>query len=436
MAKTASQSASATDIFAFAAETEPLVPGGDLAAARRLSPAAPRPFLDLSTGINPHPYRVPRLPAQTFASLPDADAVAALAKTAAQAYGAPSAAHVVCAPGTQILLPLVSQLVPPSRAAILAPTYGEFARAAALAGHRVVEAREIAEIGDAQLVFIANPNNPDGRLFAKRDLIALGKILRARGGLLIVDEAFMDVGPAGQSLAPEVALGSIVVLRSFGKFFGLAGLRLGFALAVPQLGSRIAGMLGPWAVSGPALATGAPAAGAISRKARCDARPIRARHYRWHQPIPADAYAARERAVQSPRPRRHFGALLCRTKRLAAVRSSGQRASLAAPANGAGRFSAHRLSLRDGCSTARAEQKNRCKKKAHRHVRRRVPATPARASGLAPRRAAFSARSTAEWHNRGADRARLPGAIGGLERAVAFCHRRGRRAARGDPAQF
>src|ERR1051326_76672 len=259
MAKTASQSASATDIFAFAAETEPLVPGGDLAAARRLSPAAPRPFLDLSTGINPHPYRVPRLPAQTFASLPDADAVAALAKTAAQAYGAPSAAHVVCAPGTQILLPLVSQLVPPSRAAILAPTYGEFARAAALAGHRVVEAREIAEIGDAQLVFIANPNNPDGRLFAKRDLIALGKILRARGGLLIVDEAFMDVGPAGQSLAPEVALGSIVVLRSFGKFFGLAGLRLGFALAVPQLGSRIAGMLGPWAVSGPALAIGAAA---------------------------------------------------------------------------------------------------------------------------------------------------------------------------------
>ena len=246
-------------MLAFAAETEPLVHGGDLAAARRLFPAAPRPFVDLSTGINPHPYRLPRLPAKAFGRLPDADAIAALAKTAAQAYGAPSAAHVVCAPGTQILLPLVSQLMPPGRAAVVAPTYGELARAAALAGHRVTDARDLAGVGDAHLVFIGNPNNPDGRLFAKTDLIALAKVLRARGGLLIADEAFMDVGPAGQSLASEVGLGSIVVLRSFGKFFGLAGLRLGFALAAPQLAARIAAMLGPWAVSGPALAIGTAA---------------------------------------------------------------------------------------------------------------------------------------------------------------------------------
>src|SRR5690349_3299249 len=98
MAKTAAKSASATDMFAFAAETEPLVHGGDLAAARRLFPAAPRPFVDLSTGINPHPYRPPRLRAETFAGLPDSDAIEALAEVAAQAYGAPSAAHIVCAP--------------------------------------------------------------------------------------------------------------------------------------------------------------------------------------------------------------------------------------------------------------------------------------------------------------------------------------------------
>src|SRR5579864_21975 len=161
MAKSAAKSASATDIFAFAAETEPLSHGGDLAAARLLFPAAPRPFVDLSTGINPHPYRVPRLPAESYGRLPDADAVAALAKAAAQAYGAPSAAHVVCAPGTQILLPLVSRLAPPGRATIIAPAYGEFARAAALAGHRVVEVHDLAEVGDAQLVFVGNPNNPD-----------------------------------------------------------------------------------------------------------------------------------------------------------------------------------------------------------------------------------------------------------------------------------
>jgi len=246
-------------MFAFAAETEPLVHGGDLAAAQRLFPAAPRPFVDLSTGINPHPYPVPRLPADAFARLPDADAVAALAEAAAQAYRAPSAAHVVCAPGTQILLPLVSQLIPPGRAAIVAPTYGEFARAAALAGHRVAELHELSEVGDAQLVFIGNPNNPDGRRFAKKELIALGEALRASGGLLVVDEAFMDIGAADASLAPDVARGNIAVLRSFGKFFGLAGLRLGFALAAPQLVARMASMLGPWAISGPALVIGTTA---------------------------------------------------------------------------------------------------------------------------------------------------------------------------------
>jgi cobalamin biosynthesis protein CobC len=255
------KSASATDMFAFDAETEPLTHGGDLAAARRLFPAAPRPFVDLSTGINPHPYRLPRMPAAAFTRLPDADAIAALAKTAAQAYGAPSAAHVVAAPGTQILLPLVARLVPPGRAAIIAPTYGEFARAAALAGHDVVEVRDVSEVRDAQIVLVGNPNNPDGRLFARDQLIALAKGLRARGGLLVVDEAFMDVGPANESLASDAAIGNVVVLRSFGKFFGLAGLRLGFALAAPPRAARLAAVLGPWAVSGPALAIGTAALG-------------------------------------------------------------------------------------------------------------------------------------------------------------------------------
>jgi cobalamin biosynthetic protein CobC len=246
-------------MFAFADDTEPLIHGGDLAAARQLFPAAPRPFIDLSTGINPHPYRMPRLPADVFTHLPQPDAVQALAEAAAQAYGAPSAAHVVCAPGSQILLPLVSQLLRPGRAAIVAPAYGEFARAAALAGHRVAEVRDVAAIADAQLVFVGHPNNPDGRLFAKRELVAVAKTLRTRSGLLVVDEAFMDVGPLGESLATDVALGNVVVLRSFGKFFGLAGIRLGFALAAPHLAARLAAVLGPWAVSGPALAVGTTA---------------------------------------------------------------------------------------------------------------------------------------------------------------------------------
>ncbi len=233
--------------------------GGDLAAARRLFPDAAEPFIDLSTGINPNPYPLPRLPPEAFAHLPDSTALERLAAIAAAAYGAPSAACVVPAPGTQILLPLVYGLVPPGRAAILTPTYSEHARAAALAGHAITEVGELDAIGDAALVVVTNPNNPDGRLFAKHDLLKIAKTLKARSGVLVIDEAFMDVAPRGESLGPELAAGNIVVLRSFGKFFGLAGLRLGFALAAPPLVARLSARLGPWAVSGPALAVGAAA---------------------------------------------------------------------------------------------------------------------------------------------------------------------------------
>jgi cobalamin biosynthetic protein CobC len=247
----------------FGGAEEPLLRGGehggDLAAARRLFPDAAEPFIDLSTGINPNPYPLPRLPGEVFTRLPESVAVDRLVQIAATAYGAPSAACVVPAPGTQILLPLVCGLVRPGRAAILAPTYSEHARAAALAGHAVAAIRDLGAAGNAELVIVTNPNNPDGRLFAKGDLLELAKALTARGGVLVVDEAFMDVAPRGESLAPEIARGNIVVLRSFGKFFGLAGVRLGFALAAPVLAARLSAQLGPWAVSGPALAVGAAA---------------------------------------------------------------------------------------------------------------------------------------------------------------------------------
>jgi cobalamin biosynthetic protein CobC len=235
---------------------EPLDHGGDLAAARRLFPRAPEPFLDLSTGINPCPYQPPALPAALFERLPDTGALDRLTAAAAAAYGAPSPACVVAAPGTQILLPLVAALVQPGRAAILSPTYAEHARTAALAGHRIIETHELARLADADLAVVVNPNNPDGRIVAKADLLALAE---AEAGLLVVDEAFMDVGPPDASLAGEVLRGKIVVLRSFGKFFGLAGLRLGFAIAAPDIAARLSAALGPWAVSGPAIAIGTAA---------------------------------------------------------------------------------------------------------------------------------------------------------------------------------
>src|SRR5690242_7415995 len=182
----------------------PLAHGGGLAAARRLFTDAPEPFIDLSTGINPYSYPLPQLPPDLFTRLPDPQALAAMAAIAARTYFAPSPAHIVPAPGTQILLPLVAALVASSRAAVLTPTYREHARAAALAGHRVDEITDLEAAREAGLVIVTNPNNPDGRLFDKGELIALAKRLARRGGLLVVDEAFMDLGPRDHSLVGEV----------------------------------------------------------------------------------------------------------------------------------------------------------------------------------------------------------------------------------------
>ena len=235
---------------------EPVAHGGDLGAARRLFPYAPQPFIDLSTGINPVPYPLPQLSHDAFTRLPEPEAIERLASIAARAYAAPSAAHVVPAPGSQMLLPLVAGLAPPGRAAILGPTYAEHARAAALAGHDVHEVHTVEQMRGAALAMVTSPNNPDGRVATRNELLALADDLRTRDGLLLVDEAFMDVGPHGASLAAELGSGNIVVLRSFGKFYGLAGVRLGFALAAPEVAARIRAALGPWAVSGPAIAIG------------------------------------------------------------------------------------------------------------------------------------------------------------------------------------
>jgi cobalamin biosynthesis protein CobC len=238
-------------------------------------PGAPEPFIDLSTGINPHSYPMPQLPADLFARLPEPADIDRLAAIAAKTYGAAAPDCVVAAPGTQIMLAPVAALAPPGKAVVLGPTYGEFSRAATLAGHNVADVRDASELQGADLVIVANPNNPDGRVLSRRELLEIADSLRHRGGMLVVDEAFMDVGPEDAGLCGEVMRGGIVVLRSFGKFFGLAGVRLGFAVTAPAMAARLSATLGPWAVSGPAIA--------IGQAALADAAWIGAMHKRLAQ---------------------------------------------------------------------------------------------------------------------------------------------------------
>lgn len=229
--------------------------GGDLAMARTLFPQAPEPWIDLSTGINPIPYPLPGLPLSLWQRLPGRAEEAALLAAASKAYRMRPESGLVAAPGTQILIELLPRLMPAASVAVLGPTYGEHAPAWRKAGAEVREIGDLAQADDATVVVLVNPNNPDGRVIPQERLTALAGRLAARGGLLVVDEAFADFAPE-TSLLPLLPAGALA-LRSFGKAYGLAGLRLGFAVGEPRLTDALQAMLGPWAVAGPALHVGA-----------------------------------------------------------------------------------------------------------------------------------------------------------------------------------
>ncbi len=221
------------------------VHGGDLGEVMQRFPEAPRPWIDLSTGINPVPYPVTALPDGVWSRLPSRAADEALQDAAADRYGVADPRTIVAAPGTQALLQLLPRLVPKSRVAILGPTYEEHQLCWARQGHEV---RMVRTLEDSDVVVVVNPNNPTGRLIPPADLAAIK-------GMLIVDEAFIDFLPREMSLAgdrPERA----ILLRSFGKTYGLPGVRLGFAIANRDIANRLRAELGPWAVPGPALEIG------------------------------------------------------------------------------------------------------------------------------------------------------------------------------------
>ena len=233
--------------------------GGALRAAQAAYRDAPTPWIDLSTGINPVPYSLGDVPAHAWTRLPEREDLAALEALAALAYSAADPASVVAAPGAQSLIQLLPRVVPARTVAILGPTYAEHAHCWRLGGADVRTSATLdafmAGARDADVAVVVNPNNPDGRAVPIEVLRALAATLTARKGLLVIDESFADTAPA-TSFVPHLAGTPVVVLRSFGKFFGVAGVRLGFAVAPPALAARIRTMLGPWAVSGPAIAIG------------------------------------------------------------------------------------------------------------------------------------------------------------------------------------
>jgi cobalamin biosynthetic protein CobC len=230
--------------------------GGDLTEAIAQFGGAPASWLDLSTGINPWPYPVPpALPPQAWQRLPERAAERELIEAARRSYNVPGGVDIAIAAGTQALIQMLPYVKTGGAVAIAGPTYGEHAAAFARAGRKVLEVGLEALPPGVTHAIVVNPNNPDGRITRQEVIAAAARELGRFGGCVIVDEAFTDVAPECSAIALCREL-PIVVLRSFGKFFGLAGLRLGFAIARPDLIADIAAALGPWPVSGPALVVG------------------------------------------------------------------------------------------------------------------------------------------------------------------------------------
>ena len=231
--------------------------GGDLSMASDRFGDPAGGWVDLSTGINPRPWQVDAGMLDGLLALPDSARLNTLLDAAAVAYGVGGPGRIVAAPGTQALIQWLPRLYPAGRTAIVSPTYGEHAAAWCHAGHDVVEIGELPAAADFDAVVVTRPNNPDGRSPHRADIAALARDMQAKGGLLVVDEAFADLDPAA-SVAAQ-ADGGLVALRSFGKFYGLPGLRLGFAVTDPATASSIAAALGPWPVSSLAADIGAEA---------------------------------------------------------------------------------------------------------------------------------------------------------------------------------
>lgn len=227
--------------------------GGRLRKAAEQYGIAEDAWLDLSSGLAPWPFPLPPIAQRAWARLPETDD--GLEQAAREYYGA---SEVLSVAGSQAAIQLLPRLRRAGKVGVLSPCYAEHAEAWRRSGYRV---REVLEqevdffIDSLDVLVVVNPNNPTGLSLTPERLLDWHARLAQRGGWLVVDEAFMDNTPH-LSLARHAHQVGLIVLRSFGKFFGLAGVRLGFVLAERRLLKLLAEQVGPWAVSGPTRVVG------------------------------------------------------------------------------------------------------------------------------------------------------------------------------------
>jgi cobalamin biosynthetic protein CobC len=225
--------------------------GGNISAAARRFNIPVERWIDLSTGISPWSWPVPAVPQRVWQTLPYPDDQ--LESAAADYYGCHRAA-ILAVPGSQYALQYTPTLLRTGTVAIPRRGYAEHRAAWLGAGHHVVEYADGAALhtlvmaGTVDHALVINPNNPTADILSLQQLQDLHTQLHANGGWLVVDEAFADF-PNSPSLASRCPAPGLIVYRSVGKFFGLAGVRLGFLLAPASLCAQLQSTMPPWLLS-------------------------------------------------------------------------------------------------------------------------------------------------------------------------------------------
>lgn len=223
--------------------------GGQLRAASEHYGIPLNQWLDLSTGISPFVYPLPPVPARCWQRLPETGD--GLETAAAAYYGSEYLLPVSGSQEAIQRLPLLRRL---SRVGIISPAYHSHHQAWEKAGHQVSEldSQQVAgRLPELDVLLLVTPNNPTTERFTPEQLMQWHQQLAKHGGWLIVDEAYLDCRPA-ESLIQALPQEGLIVLRSLGKFFGLAGIRLGFVWATEALLKQLVALQDDWSVSHPA----------------------------------------------------------------------------------------------------------------------------------------------------------------------------------------
>ncbi|MBU0480906.1 MAG: cobyric acid synthase [Proteobacteria bacterium] len=258
--------------------------GGNLRALACKAGCAVDEILDFSASINPlgPPEELRQIISRSVGNLacyPDPHAGSLLAHLAG-ILGVEKD-QLLAANGSTEIIYALPRALDVKRAVVPVPSYSDYRRAAELAGLKVLSLPLVAEDGfrvdfaalagsiqNGDLVFLGRPNNPTGVSFAHRDLLEL--VDKFPGIYFAVDESFYEFIEGESGLISKKMVPNLIVFRSLTKFYAIPGLRLGFAVAAPEVAARLREQILPWTVNGIAQAVGEkivgdPEYGAASR---------------------------------------------------------------------------------------------------------------------------------------------------------------------------